>query len=134
MVNVASSVQEAVDLDDVMMERGYDGLRAYARSKLAVIMATFELAAELQGTGVTVNAVHPADLMETASVAAYLIPPRTSPEDGARPVVRLLLDPELATTTGRYFDRFTDTRAHEQAYDTETRKRLMELTGAWSAN
>lgn len=134
MVNVASSVQEAVDLDDVMMERGYDGLRAYARSKLAVIMATFELAAELQGTGVTVNAVHPADLMETASVAAYGIPPRTSPEDGARPVVRLLLDPELATTTGRYFDRFTDTRAHEQAYDTETRKRLMELTGAWSAN
>jgi hypothetical protein len=39
-----------------------------------------------------------------------------------------VLDPDLEDTTGRYFDQFTDTRAHEQAYDTEARKRLMELT------
>ncbi|WFB10631.1 SDR family NAD(P)-dependent oxidoreductase [Streptomyces sp. LX-29] len=128
VVNVASIGQEAIDFDDVMLERGYEGLRAYCRSKLAMIMATFELAAELDGTGVTVNTLHPAHLMDTEGVRAYGLTPVVGVEEGVRPTVRLLLDPELASTTGRYFDRFTDARAHDQAYDVEARKRLMELT------
>ncbi|MFF3645472.1 SDR family NAD(P)-dependent oxidoreductase [Streptomyces sp. NPDC002564] len=128
VINVASMGQEAIDLDDVMLEQGYEGLRAYCRSKLTLIMATFELAAELDGTGVTVNALHPAHLMDTSAVRAYGLTPATTIDEGVRPTVRLLLDPELATTTGRYFDQFTDARAHEQAYDTEARQRLMALT------
>ncbi|CAM5292625.1 3-oxoacyl-ACP reductase [Streptomyces tanashiensis] len=128
VVNVASMGQEAVDLDDVMMERDYEGLRAYCRSKLAMIMATFELGAELAATGVTVNALHPAHLMDTPAVRAYGLTPVTTTEEGVRPTVRLLLDPELATVTGRYFDQFTDARAHDQAYDRGVRERLMKLT------
>ncbi|WP_128983873.1 SDR family NAD(P)-dependent oxidoreductase [Streptomyces roseicoloratus] len=128
VVNVASIGQETIDLDDVMLERDYEGLRAYCRSKLALIMATFELAHELDGTGVTVNTLHPAHLMDTPGVRAYGLTPEVATEEGVRPTVRLLLDPALAGTTGRYFDRFTDTRAHEQAYDTDARARLMELT------
>ncbi|MFG2139097.1 SDR family NAD(P)-dependent oxidoreductase [Streptomyces sp. NPDC048650] len=128
VVNVASIGQEAIDFDNVMLERDYEGLRAYCRSKLALIMATFELAAELDGTGVTVNTLHPAHLMDTEGVRAYGLTPATGVEEGVRPTVRLLTDPELASTTGRYFDRFTDARAHEQAYDAEARARLMRLT------
>ncbi|MCN9240314.1 SDR family NAD(P)-dependent oxidoreductase [Streptomyces sp. RY43-2] len=128
VVNVASIGQEAIDFDDVMLERDYEGLRAYCRSKLALIMATFEWAAELDGSGVTVNALHPAHLMDTDGVRAYGLTPVTGVDEGVRPTVRLLLDPELATTTGRYFDRFTDARAHDQAYDPEARERLMTLT------
>ncbi|MEU0718466.1 SDR family NAD(P)-dependent oxidoreductase [Streptomyces lavendulocolor] len=128
VVNVASIGQETVDFDDVMLEHGYEGLRAYCRSKLAMIMATFELAAELDGTGVTVNTLHPAHLMDTEGVRAYGLTPVVAVDEGVRPTVRLLLDPDLASVTGRYFDRFTDARAHDQAYDPEARARLMRLT------
>ncbi|MFE6151141.1 SDR family NAD(P)-dependent oxidoreductase [Streptomyces sp. NPDC057889] len=128
VVNVASMGQERIDFDDIMLERDYEGLRAYCRSKLALIMATFELGVELEGTGVTVNALHPAHLMDTEGVRAYGLTPVTGIDEGVRPTVRLITDPELGSTTGRYFDRFTDARAHEQAYDKEARRRLMALT------
>ncbi|MFI0711532.1 SDR family NAD(P)-dependent oxidoreductase [Streptomyces inhibens] len=130
VVNVASIGQEAIDFDNVMLERDYEGLRAYCRSKLALIMATFELAAELDGTGVTVNTLHPAHLMDTNGVREYGLTPATGIDEGVRPTVRLLLDPDLDSTTGRYFDQFADTRAHDQAYDADARKRLMKLTRA----
>ncbi|MFB6828857.1 SDR family NAD(P)-dependent oxidoreductase [Streptomyces hydrogenans] len=131
VVNVASIGQEAVDFDDPMFEKGYEGLRAYCRSKLALIMATFALAEELDGSGVTVNALHPAHLMDTAGVRDYGLTPLVGVEEGVRPTVRLVVDPEQAGVTGRYFDRFTDARAHEQAYDPEARRRLMVLTDLW---
>ncbi|WP_246014633.1 SDR family NAD(P)-dependent oxidoreductase [Geomonas oryzae] len=60
IVNVASVAQHAIDFEDVMLERDYDGMRAYSQSKLALIMFSFDLARELAGSPVTVNAMHPA--------------------------------------------------------------------------
>jgi NAD(P)-dependent dehydrogenase (short-subunit alcohol dehydrogenase family) len=62
VVNVASAGQAPIDFADVMPERGYSGMRAYAQSKLALVMFSFELAQRLraQGSDVAVNALHPA--------------------------------------------------------------------------
>ncbi|MFI6949880.1 SDR family NAD(P)-dependent oxidoreductase [Streptomyces sp. NPDC050422] len=129
VVQVASMGQSPVDFDDVMMERDYEGLEAYCRSKLAMIMSTFDLAAaETAGSGVTFNALHPAHLMDTEGVRAYGLTPAVPVEEGVRPTVRLITDPALVEVSGRYFDRFTDTAAHDQAYDPRARRRLAELT------
>ncbi len=51
-----------------MLTRGYSGTRAYCQSKLAQIMFTFDLAEELDGTGVTATCLHPASYMDTTMV------------------------------------------------------------------
>src|SRR5215203_2611891 len=63
IANVASAGQAPIDFDDVMLERRWDGWRAYRQSKLAQVMMTFDLAEGLRDSGVTVNALHPATLM-----------------------------------------------------------------------
>ena len=128
VVDVASAGQEALDFDDIMMERHYDGMRAYCRSKVALIMWTFDLAAEVESAGITVNALHPAALMDTRLVHRSGLTPATSVEEGVKPALRLVTDPALEHVTGRYFHRFTDSRADEQTYDPAARARLAELT------
>ncbi|MEU6810520.1 SDR family NAD(P)-dependent oxidoreductase [Streptomyces sp. NPDC046831] len=128
VVNVASAGQTPIRFDDVMLERDYDGVHAYCRSKLALIMATFDLAAESAPHRVTVNALHPAHLMDTSMVRRSGFTPATNPDDGAQPTLRLIADPNLESTTGQYFDRYDDQPAHPQAYDSQARARLAALT------
>ncbi|WP_067503830.1 SDR family NAD(P)-dependent oxidoreductase [Actinoplanes sp. TFC3] len=128
VVNVASSGQVPIALDDVMMQRGYQGIHAYCRSKVALIMATFDLAADLAGRGITVNALHPAELMDTAMVRRSGFAPAATVADGAAATMRLIEDPALDGVTGQYFDRFTAAPAHPQVYDETARARIRVVT------
>ena len=86
-----------------MLERGYDAMKAYSQSKLAQVMFTFELADHLRGTGVTVNALHPA-LMDTKMVQSTFGYTMSTVEEGTEAVVRLAVSQEVEGITGRYFD------------------------------
>src|SRR5438093_1550782 len=70
VVLVSSLGQAPIDFDDVMLERGYDGIRAYCQSKLAQVAFGFELASRLPADEVTVNSLHPATFMPTKMVLA----------------------------------------------------------------
>ena len=126
IVNVASGAQTPIDFDDVMLEREYDGSTAYAQSKLAQILFTFDLAEELEGTGVTVNALHPASMMPTTMVLERGGEPRSEIEEGVEAVLNLVKAPDLGS--GRYFSGTHAGRAHDQAYDEEARRKLRELS------
>ena len=60
--------QQPIDFDDVMIEHNFSSGRAYAQSKLAQILFTFDLAEELEGSGVIVNALHPATYTLSANL------------------------------------------------------------------
>ena len=130
VVNVASAGQSPIDFDDPMLERGYDAMRAYSMSKLAQIMFTFELAERLSDTGVSVNALHPASLMDTKMVQETFGYTMSTVEEGTEAVVRLAVSQEVEGVTGRYFDGTREARADGQAYDKEARQKLWELSEA----
>src|SRR4051795_961101 len=128
IVNVASAGQWPIDFDDVMLERSYDGTRAYAQSKLAQVMFTFDLADRLGDAGVTANALHPSTYMPTKMVLHARGSGVDSLEGGVAATARLAADPALDGMTGRYFNRMTEARADDQAYDADARRRLWELS------
>lgn len=128
IVNVASAGQSPIDFDDPMLKRGYDAMRAYSTSKLAQIMFTFELAERHSDTGVSVNALHPASLMDTKMVQASFGYTMSTVEEGSEAVVRLAVSQEVEAVTGRYFDGRREARADGQAYDKEARQKLWELS------
>jgi NAD(P)-dependent dehydrogenase (short-subunit alcohol dehydrogenase family) len=130
IVNVASAGQAPIDFDDVMLERRYDGMRAYAQSKLAQVMFTFELTERLRADGVdvTVNALHPASLMNTKMVYESFGYTMSTIEEGVEATMRVAASPELDGVTGRYFDRLREAQAHPQAYDEKARRRLWSLS------
>ncbi|WP_397525637.1 SDR family NAD(P)-dependent oxidoreductase [Saccharopolyspora sp. 5N102] len=128
VVNVASAGQHPIDFDDPMLVRNYLGYRAYAQSKLAQIMYTFDLAEQLRGTGVTVNALHPATYMNTAMVREAGVSPVTTVAEGVAATMRLVADPGLDEVTGEYFHGTRACRALEQAYDGQARARLRKLS------
>lgn len=138
IVNIASAGQYPLDFDNLMLTRAYSGMRAYAQSKLAQIMLTLDLAAQLRDSGVTVNCLHPATYMDTTMVRSAGVAPTSTVAEGAAAVTRLAVSRELEGSTGEYFDGLRPGRANAQAYDAAARRRLADvsarLTGSGQAS
>jgi NAD(P)-dependent dehydrogenase (short-subunit alcohol dehydrogenase family) len=133
IVNVSSMGQTPIDFADVMMEHGYNPGDAYRRSKLAQVMFTIDLAAELDASHVTVNSLHPARSMNTARVIDGGFQPLSTIEQGAEATMQLAVSPALVGRSGLYFNGLNEAKANAQAYDTSARAQLralsFELTG-----
>jgi NAD(P)-dependent dehydrogenase (short-subunit alcohol dehydrogenase family) len=128
IVQVASAGQLALDPEDPLTEHGWDGVTAYRRAKLAQVMATYDLAADLVGTGVTVNALHPATFMDTAMVRDSGVSPTSTVEEGLAATWRLVADPDLEGVSGRYFDGTREGTTDPQADDPAARAWVRALS------
>jgi NAD(P)-dependent dehydrogenase (short-subunit alcohol dehydrogenase family) len=133
IINVASLGQHPIDFSDVMLTHGYSGGRAYAQSKLAQIMFTFDIARELETSGVTANCLHPATYMNTTMVRQAGVTPLSTTEEGARAILHLAVGAPFDRQTGLFFNGLNPSRANPQAYDPHAREQLrslsIELTG-----
>lgn len=136
IVNVSSGAHhyDKMDFDNLGFQRGYFGLKAYARSKLANILFTYELNRRLGEKGVTVNAVHPGqvttDIWRTnfsiiGPLVQWLISLNAlTPEQGAQPVIHLASSPQAEAITGKYFNRMKAQASSEISYNEAVAQRL----------
>lgn len=141
VVNVASRAHKGasrgLDFDDLQSTRQYNGLRAYAASKLANILFSRELARRLQGSEVTSNSLHPgfvatrfgydsSPLMRTA--LQLLRPFQRSIDRGSRTSIWLCAAPSVERITGQYFSDCRSVRPSRFAEDDGAAKRLWEVS------
>jgi NAD(P)-dependent dehydrogenase (short-subunit alcohol dehydrogenase family) len=127
--------------DDPQQTRGpFRGLSAYNQSKLANVLFTKALARRLQGKGVTVNALHPGVVATELTreypkaIAALFKLFLISPERGAECSLYVATSPDLAETTGAYFEKSRAKPASRDARDEAQQERLWQLTEEIIAN
>ena len=140
VLNVTTTAHaKALDLDDLQMERRkYHVYPAYVRTKLLNVLFTYELARRLEGTGVTANAVHPANMVRSAGqrefqgalkvVMKLLGPAHVSPEKAAEEPLRVATAPELAGVSGKFFAFGKERRSAPVTHDEAVARR------AWDAS
>jgi NAD(P)-dependent dehydrogenase (short-subunit alcohol dehydrogenase family) len=146
IVNVSSRWHEKVavlDFDNLQGEKKYSGDQAYARSKLCNLLFTYELARRLQGSGVTVNALHPGYVntgfalnnglvyQVFAKGAASIFAQK--PAQGAQTSIFLASSPEVESVTGKYYAHCKETSSSPASHDGAAADKLwqisLELTG-----
>jgi retinol dehydrogenase 14 len=139
IVNVSSGAHQGgrIDFDSLQSERRYDTIRVYSMTKLANILFTHELARRLEGTRVTVNAVHPG-VIATRLLADYLDVPASggstaptfggNPERGAETSIYLAASPEVEGISGGYFVNRQESRSSPASYDEAAARKLWEVS------
>jgi NAD(P)-dependent dehydrogenase (short-subunit alcohol dehydrogenase family) len=138
VVNVSSDAhhQGSIDLDDLEFNKGYFGMKAYARSKLANILFTYELAGRLDNGAVTVNALHPGHVATDIWKTNFpLIGPvlkwvmgliAISPKEGADNSIYLASSPQIHGVTGKYFVKRVETPSSPLSRDKGLAQMLWE--------
>lgn len=140
IVNVSSGAHEGVELDfdDLQSKQDFGGMKVYGRSKLANIYFTYELARRLQGSEITVNALHPGFV--ATNLGADNIPviggvlkkiinvSAKSVEKGARTNIYLATSPEVAGVTGKYFVDCEPVQSSAASYDEAAARRLWAVS------
>ena len=140
VVNITSSehFDARLDLDNVGKDHrmGTVGSDAYRRSKLAVVLFTYELARRLQGTGVTANCLHPGAVRTKIWSHVGALTPlfrfmslfMPSAEKGARAPIYLASSQDVVGVSGKYYAKNVPRRSSEASYDEAAARRLWELS------
>jgi NAD(P)-dependent dehydrogenase (short-subunit alcohol dehydrogenase family) len=139
IVNVSSAAHSGgtIKFDDLQSARHYTGFQVYSNSKLANVLFTYELARRLQGTGVTVNCLHPGlagsgfgknngGLWSLAF--ALLRPFSLSTRAGAQTSIYLASAPEVAGVSGQYFIKKRPARSLAMSYDQNVATWLWQIS------
>jgi NAD(P)-dependent dehydrogenase (short-subunit alcohol dehydrogenase family) len=139
IINVASEAHQGatMDLSDLQAERSYRGLRQYSRSKLQLLLLTYACARRMDGSGVTVNALHPGFVYtrfgrNNPGPYGWLFTGLewmvgVSPLRGAETTVYLATAPEIDGVSGKYFINSRPAPSSPASYDVAAGERLWEI-------
>jgi NAD(P)-dependent dehydrogenase (short-subunit alcohol dehydrogenase family) len=139
IVNVSSETHRSarIAFDDLQRKQNY-GMHVYGETKLMNLLFTYELARRLEGTGVTVNAMHPGFVRtnlgrrDNGLLGRFVMPLASlfgrSPERGAETAIYLASSPEVEGVTARYFIDNEEVRSAEISYDEALQARMWEVS------
>jgi NAD(P)-dependent dehydrogenase (short-subunit alcohol dehydrogenase family) len=139
IVNVASEAHRRghIDFDDLSLQNGYGGWKAYSQSKLANVLFTYELARRLEGTGVTANCMHPGVVGTSlfnsvggmlGKIVRLFTPFMRTPEKGADTIIWLASSPDVEGVTGKYFTDRKEQATNPESYDRVVAARLWDVS------
>jgi NAD(P)-dependent dehydrogenase (short-subunit alcohol dehydrogenase family) len=139
IANVSSDAHKGgrINFEDLQGERRYNGWSAYAQSKLANLLFTDELARRLEGTGVTVNAVHPGTVSTGFGKnnrgwlrwgMTLAGPFMLTAAQGAETVIYLASSPDVEGVSGKYFYKCNEVESSPASHDEAAAKRLWQLS------
>jgi len=126
-----------INFDDLNLEKEYGGWKAYGQSKLALVLFTHKLAKKLQGTGVTVNSVHPGTVATNiwsrplGPVGFIMALPKlfmTTPKQGAETIVYLASSPDAKDLNGEYLEKLKVKKSSDESYNEEIAQRLWDVS------
>ncbi len=128
VINVSSMAHTSahINFDDLNFERRYEGYDAYAASKLANILFTYELSRRTARLGVTANALTPG-VVRTKLLHVYFSG-GTSTEEGAATPVYLASNPDVENVSGAYFVEGRRARSSEASHNQELAERLWQVS------
>jgi NAD(P)-dependent dehydrogenase (short-subunit alcohol dehydrogenase family) len=130
IVNVSSiaHTRGRMRFEDLQLTRGFQGYAAYAQSKLANILFTFELAERLPPAQVTANCLHPGVVSTKLLVEGFGMHGSDTVQEGAETSVFLATSEDVEGVTGRYFARKREVNPAPSALDVDARKKLWEVS------
>jgi NAD(P)-dependent dehydrogenase (short-subunit alcohol dehydrogenase family) len=138
VVSSGAHIGGRINFNDLQSQKKYSPWIAYAQSKLANVLFTYELSRRLKGSGVTVNCLHPGFVNTQFAVDRATDRPNPMvkamkwftipPEKGAETLVYLASSPDVEGTTGQYFVRNKSKASSRASYDPSASQRLWELS------
>lgn len=128
IVNVVSRVQSNhLNFEDLQLKKGYTAVKAYSKSKTALVLFTYHLAEKLQDEGITVNCLHPG-VINTKLLRAAFESGGASVEVGAKTLVFAATAPELEGVSGKYLVNNRPNSSKEITYNKEVQETLWRKT------
>jgi retinol dehydrogenase-14 len=116
-----------IDFENLQAEQSFGGYYAYALSKLANVLFTYQLAHQLMGTGVTSNCLHPGVIGTKLLRAGFNMPGATT-ADGAETLIHLASSQEVEHVTGKYFQNKISISSAPITYDETLQRELWTVT------
>lgn len=136
IINYTSALQLELDFDDLMSSKNFSR-KMYGRTKMANVLFTYELSHRLEGSGVTVNCLHPGVVRTRLGrnmkgmlklVIALILPFMLSPAKGAETAVYLASSAEVEGVTGKYYTKKKAVDSSKASYDNLAMRRLWEVS------
>jgi NAD(P)-dependent dehydrogenase (short-subunit alcohol dehydrogenase family) len=124
------------DLD--WKKRRYRGLQGYGAAKTAQLLTVWELADKLQGSNVTINAVHPGEVATNIGMnngflyrfyQKYLLfPLLKNPKISGEALYYFAAAPELSNTSGKFFNMTHEEKPAAHALDRDLGKKVWDIS------